>query len=365
MMKLLQRYLIKTVLQAIGVVIIVLSCIEIFISFLNELHDIGIGNYHVFNAFIFSLMQLPLLIYQFFPFASLIGSLLGLGLLASHSELTVMRAVGLPVSKIASSVVIAGLLMLSVVTLMGETLAPTLQQLSYQNKAIATSGGQALPTLQGLWLHTKNSFVHIDEIKGQQLSGIRSYQLNDDQQLIQSLYAREANYRDKQWWLVDVSITELKQNPIKAFHYDALKWDMNLSPAVLSMSSGDPNQMPISYLYRLIRAHHQNYGEVNKYLLTFWSRLLQPFTTCVMVLIAIPFVFGTSRSVTISARIVWGVLLGFGFYILNQFFGPISTVLRIPPLLAAALPTLIFAAVGFLLVRRHLFQRWQLTLRRD
>lgn len=352
-MKLIQRYLIKSVIQAICMVIFIVACVEVFILFVSELHDIGQGNYQVLNAFEFSVMQLPFLIYQFYPLASLLGGLLGLGLLASHSEITVMRASGFSIQKIAFSVIIAGLLMLVLVMVIGETIAPDLQRYANLRKALATSGGQALPMSGGLWLHHKNYFVHIDQInQDDQLLGIRSYQLNETQQLKQSLYAQRAYYHDKRWWLQDVAITDLTDQNLHVSHYADYPWDMQLSPAVLHMSAIEPHQASIKFLYHYIRAHQQNYGEVNKYQLVFWSRILQPLTTCVMMLLAVPFVFGSARNVTISTRIVWGVLLGFGFYILNQFFGPISLVLRIPPFIAAALPTLIFSVGAFVLLRR-------------
>jgi lipopolysaccharide export system permease protein len=83
--------------------------------------------------------------------------------------------------------------------------------------------------------------------------------------------------------------------------------------------------------------------------LAFWHRILQPLATLVMMLLAVPFAFGQLRSTTRSLRLLVGILLGFGFYILNEFFGPISIVYQFPPVLAASLPMLVFAALGIVL----------------
>jgi lipopolysaccharide export system permease protein len=69
-----------------------------------------------------------------------------------------------------------------------------------------------------------------------------------------------------------------------------------------------------------------------------------------MIFLAVPFIFGPLRSVSMGFRIVTGVIVGAGFFILNQFFGPISQVYQIPAILAAVLPTITFAIMGTFLL---------------
>ena len=95
--------------------------------------------------------------------------------------------------------------------------------------------------------------------------------------------------------------------------------------------------------------NHQN---VDNYELAFWQRVLQPLTTGVMVLLAIPFIFGSLRSVTMSVRLVLGAMIGFSFHLLNEFFAPLTQVYHWPPLLSATCPTLLFAGFAVLLLWR-------------
>ena len=67
----------------------------------------------------------------------MIGALLGLGSLARGSELTVMRAAGISVWRIAGSVAMAGLLLVLLAVLCGEFLAPPLQAMAKQQKLLA------------------------------------------------------------------------------------------------------------------------------------------------------------------------------------------------------------------------------------
>jgi lipopolysaccharide export system permease protein len=53
-----------------------------------------------------------------------------------------------------------------------------------------------------------------------------------------------------------------------------------------------------------------------------------------------------------GARVIMGVLTGFGFFILNEVFGRLSLVYQIPPFLGALLPSLLFAAIAAIMLRK-------------
>jgi lipopolysaccharide export system permease protein len=91
----------------------------------------------------------------------------------------------------------------------------------------------------------------------------------------------------------------------------------------------------------------KNRLQASNFQLAFWQRVFQPFTTMIMVLLSIPFVFAAPRSVSMGRRILFAIIVGFSFYISNAFFGEFSIVLQFPPMIAAILPTILFAIVGY------------------
>jgi lipopolysaccharide export system permease protein len=73
-----------------------------------------------------------------------------------------------------------------------------------------------------------------------------------------------------------------------------------------------------------------------------------------MMLLALSFVFGPLRSVTMGARVLSGVIFGFTFYISNEVFGPMSLVYRLHPAIGALGPSLVFLLITIYLLRRKL-----------
>jgi len=80
--------------------------------------------------------------------------------------------------------------------------------------------------------------------------------------------------------------------------------------------------------------------------------VLQPVVTAALVLMAISFIFGPLRSVTLGQRVFTGVLVGFTFRIAQDLLGPSSLVFGFSPLFAVLVPTAICALAGFWLLRR-------------
>ena len=72
---------------------------------------------------------------------------------------------------------------------------------------------------------------------------------------------------------------------------------------------------------------------------------MQPVSVAVMLLVALSFIFGPLRTVTMGARIIMGVVTGIVFHLINEIFGPVVMVYQIPAIIGAVLPSILF--IGF------------------
>ncbi|MFT5451520.1 MAG: lipopolysaccharide export system permease protein, partial [Enterobacterales bacterium] len=71
----------------------------------------------------------------------------------------------------------------------------------------------------------------------------------------------------------------------------------------------------------------------------------------VMMFLALSFISGPLRTVTIGARIVLGMVVGYGFNMLSSIFGPVSLIYQMPPILAASLPIILFAVIAAVMLK--------------
>jgi len=84
----------------------------------------------------------------------------------------------------------------------------------------------------------------------------------------------------------------------------------------------------------------------------FWDKAMQPLTIVSLVLIAISFVFGPLRQVTMGYRIFTGVVVGLVFRTSQDLLGPASVVFGFSPFLAVMFPALVCCVIGLVLLRR-------------
>ncbi len=352
-MKILKRHIGLSVIIATGFVLLGLSALQIFVTFVGQLSDMGVGNYGLFATIKYALLTLPSDLYGFFPMAGLLGAILGLGHLAAHNELTVMRASGVSIRQIVWAVLRAAILLIIVMTIIGEGLSPRGMYLARREKIIAKSGGQAFETKQGLWLKDGNNFIYIQKVlHNSHLQGINQYQFNDSHQLVIASHAQSAAFKDGQWWLENVSETHFNKNSTKNEKIKRKSWGVTINPSLLNVSKIDSIEISLINLVKLIQYKEVSGLNAHADKLAFWQRVMQPLSTLIMIFLAVPFIFGTLRSISMGVRIVTGVIVGAAFYALNQFFGPLTLVYQIPPIFSAIFPSFVFLVVGFLLMRR-------------
>ena len=79
---------------------------------------------------------------------------------------------------------------------------------------------------------------------------------------------------------------------------------------------------------------------------------MQPLTVAVMLLVALSFIFGPLRSVSMGARIMMGVFTGILFFISNEVLGSLSLVYQLPPILGAMLPSLLFISAAWYFISK-------------
>lgn len=352
-MRILNRYIRNAVISSSLLVVLVLLGIESFMEFINQLPDIGIAHYNLLSASLYVVAQLPSDLYQLFPMAGFLGCLVGLGRLASSSQLIVMRTAGMSIAQITMSVIKAAILMIVIVTFIGEFVAPKLELKAATMKSLALSHEIGFKSLGGIWLRNSNSFVHIGRVDSNHtVSDVSRFVVNSQHRLITAAYAKKAVFRDGHWHMMDALQSRFSFARITKHRIHDFPLKVIFNPISLEEGEKSVDQQSIVGLDRSIDYREQARLETSQYKFAFWQRIFQPLITIIMICLGVPFLFGLLRSSTMGSRVLVGVIVGFAFYMLNQFFGPFTMVYQLPPLLAAIMPTVLFALACVILLRR-------------
>lgn len=352
MISILHRHIVKTILLATSVVAAVVIGLIFFINLLGELNNLGVGDYHIGQAISYVILRLPHELYQFFPMLVLLGGLSGLSILSAQQELMIMRASGFSIAQITKAVFIAAVVLILVVTFVGEWIAPASSYLAAIRKENAKNGGQAVITGSGVWIHEGNTFLHIDQVVDRnRLDGVTGYQFDENHHLKTAYYAQRLDLHDGQWTMYNLVKTTFMPERIVSKEIPQAPWNIKLNSNVLNIGLIEPSEMSLGRLNRFTRYLVQNGLQAAPYQFEFWARIFQPLTSVVMIFLAIPFVLGMRGRATMGWRLVCGVLISFVFYILNAFLGQASVVFQLPPWFAASFPSLLFGLLSLFLLR--------------
>ncbi len=354
-MKLLDRYMAKTILSATLLMTLVLVALYAFILFVDQLNDLGKGDYDAWHAFLYVMLSLPYQIYLFFPVASLLGTLVGLGSMANARELVVMRASGMSISEITTIVFKVALFLIILVTFCGEMYVPTLSKTARDLKFEAITSGKAVRTSTGVWVREKNDFILFGEVNADHIvRHVLQFHFDAHHKMRWARYVDEAKFYEGHWHAQHVRDSVFEKKKIHVLTHDSLLWNIKTNPDLLlaQQNQNPSDEMTLSDLHRDLKLSRGSKQSMRMYRYSYAQRLTQPLTTLVMMLLAIPFIFGPLRSSTMGAKLLMGVSVGFGFHLVNRFFGPVSQVLMWPPELSAIGPTIVFACLGLFLMRR-------------
>lgn len=347
-MQIIQRYIIKNVMTSTALILVVVAALTFVTGMLRELHSFGDGEYGFVQVLLHEMLLLPHGVYQFFPMLVLLGGVLGLGMLATNHELMVMRAAGISMQRIVLAVINAALILILIATVLGEFVAPRTNYIAEKQKSLAQSFGQAVVTMSGVWIHEGNNFIHIDRVVGRHhLNGVTRYEFDDKHHLLAAYYAKSLDFQRNQWMAHDLKKTALLRDTTESEFFSSAVWDLKLTPNLLNVGLIEAEAMSLKQLNQYANYLADNHLQASVFRLAFWQRVFQPLTTLVMLLLAIPFVFAAPRSVTMGRRILLAVIVGFVFYVANAFLGEFSIVFQFPPVIAALLPTGLFAMAGF------------------
>jgi lipopolysaccharide export system permease protein len=237
--------------------------------------------------------------------------------------------------------------------LIGEYLAPYTENQAQASRAMAQGSGDAQSAKRGLWHRQGQEYVHINAVQPNGvLFGVTRYQFDENRRMQSASFARRAQYQGDHWLLEDVATTHFRERSSEVIKQDSERWNIELTPQLLGTVVLAPEALSITGLWGYIHYLAEQGLNNSQYWLSFWTKVLQPLVTAALVLMAISFIFGPLRSVTLGQRVFTGVLVGFVFRIAQDLLGPSSLVFGFSPLFAVLLPAVICALAGFWMLRR-------------
>lgn len=352
---LLSRYIGQAVLTGIAMTCLLLVSIHLLIDFIREARSLG-GDYAALQMLWYLLQTTPRRLYDIFPFAALIGTLVGLGSLAAGNELVAMRAAGFDRGHLTSRVLLVVFACVVLMAAMAEWLIPDLETRARGEREQARSGQLHLGDLGQLWLRDGDHVIRLERSLWRdetQLEFVDAlvYRVDEQMRPERVMRAERATHREDHWLLEQVSIRDLDEDGGSQLAA-SLRLASRLSPELFIAAVSRPRLLAISDL-QIMRDYLRDGGlDDSVYEQAFWQRVFFPLNVLAMVLVALPFAFRGGRGGMHGPGLFIGVLLGLVFFVLSRLTQSLAMVWPAPLWFSMMLPAVLIIAISLMFLRR-------------
>lgn len=349
------RYVGRSVLIWVLLVALLLVGLYTLIEGLREARDIT-GDYGPWAMLAYLAQTTPSRLYDIFPFAALIGTMLGLGGLAATNELVAMRAAGFDRGHILASVVGVILLCLLLLFLVAESMIPGLEARANAQRDQLRSGQVHLGQYGALWLRDGDMMLRIGysawaNDDQPEFGNMLIYRLASNMQPELLMHADGATHNGNAWQLRGVT----RRGVFEESDWERqrrVELDSTLSYDLFASAVSKPRMLAIADLLGMIRLLDANNLDTGPYRQALWNRLFYPLNVLAMILIAVPFAFRGGRQGGRGLSIFAGLSLGLMFFVISRLIRGSAMLWPGPLWLLMVLPALFFGTLGLLLLRR-------------
>lgn len=346
-MKIIDRYIAKSVLFSMLGVLAIFGGLDFIFALIGILDEEAFG---LFEALKYVGLTMPRHIYDLAPYVSFIGALVGLGSLAGSNEIVAFRVAGTSVLRLFGSVSVPASVALLVTFLIGEFIAPASEEAAEVYKARVRQGADVVHADGGYWYREGPLFVNAKAmVDDGTLVDVEQFRLDEEGRLVWSRYARAGRFLggSKGWQLDEVSETRFEEDRADTRNVRAVVWPTKANPELLSLRAlVEPRNLSLVDLVRQIRYMLREGLGAASYELALWTKIMQPVAILGLTVLALGFIMGPLRQVSMGTRLTVGVLAGLGFKYLQDFFGPMTIVYGLPAWLAVAAPIIVCWGVG-------------------
>ncbi|NKB37242.1 MAG: LPS export ABC transporter permease LptG [Gammaproteobacteria bacterium] len=350
-MTLLENYIVRQIGAGLAISAAVLIPLFSFLDLIEQLDDVGEGFYRTRDAFIYVIYLLPRRFIELAPFIALLGTVIGLGRLAVNLELITMRAAGLSPMRISLVVLKVGFFLLILLTVLEQYVAPKYQQKAISHRAEALAQSAELGSDLGTWTRDKSQVLRIGEsAPGSLMRDIEIMTFDQDGSLREHLNAEYAEIvTASEWELSNVTRRKFSKRSLETSHFENILWRPFLNSEQMATLNRPAESLSPVELYQYVSYLKKTGQKSDAYELALWRKFGGGLVTIAMLLLSVPFVFGSVRG-GIANRLVLAGITGICVYLLDQIAANVGLLLDLSFPLVALAPglILIWIAVAWL-----------------
>jgi len=361
-MRILDRYIFRSVVSIFLLCLFTFLFLYIIIDLFAHLDDILKMRTGMELLIQYYLSYLPYIFVQIAPFACLLATLYAFARLNHDNEIIAMRSSGMSIFAIARTAIIFGFAVSGFVFLVSDKIMPDALQTNEKLRTQLESGirkarlrDEVLKNVSIYGLKNRLFFINKFFPQEKAMEGITILEHDEGQNITKKIVANRAIYDGGVWKFYQcvtysfdyygqmIGDPRFMEEEIMAIPETPEEFlDQKQSPDLM-----DLNQMR-DYIKKLSRSGATTV--IRNLRIDFYHRLLAPFSSLLIILLAIPFSLKIRRKATGLSSLGLSLILGFMYYVLDAIFLALGKASILPPIASATLSHILALTLGIYLI---------------
>ena len=360
----LDRYILKQVIEIFILGVVIFSSIifasTAFTQLIKQVTDYGVPPR---IAFMIIILNLPAIIVQSIPMSMLLATVMGLNKLCLASEITVMRACGIGINRIAKPILIFATLMALLSFFINEFVVPVTG--SQSKTLILWAVGQknipdgkknyTLKEMKDKFLIKRFFYVENCTKKNLENVSVIDFSNDDTTQIIQASEGKTTKdgwlFKNASVYTIDDDGTLMNTSWINKTTVD---FGIEIKESLAKVSEYEYNSWQLAKYIKT--GQFENEREKNSYRVMLHQRFALPVTTIVFALLGIPLAITPPR-VRYNRGFLLSILVIFGFYLMRAFISiPLGESGALHPFVAVWIPNIILGILGYVAYKNKAYK---------
>ena len=358
-LKQLDKYILKQVIEMFIMGVLVFTSIifasDTFITLIKQISMYGIP-FKI--AFLIIILHLPSVFVMTIPMGVLLATVMTLNGLSLSSEITVMRACGVGINRIAKPIFIFAIVMACASFVINETIVPVMTKQS-TDLALYAFSKKNIPEGKHNFTFkevrdngTLKRLFYVGNCENKTLHNITVLDASKEG-TIQILQAREGATAAEGWKFQKGAIYTVTERgkalDTTMFEDTTIKFGMNLKDEMDRNLANEHNFLQLcKYLM------NPNVDDRTWLLICLFDKIALPVTTVVLVLIGVPLAITPPR-VRYNRGFLFSILIIFAYYLIRALSISFGEAGSLHPALAAFMPDIILTVIGLGLYYRKVY----------
>ncbi len=356
----LDKYVLKQIIEVFILGVIVFTSIifasDTFISLIKQISEFGMP-LHI--AVMLIMLNLPSVIVMTIPMSVLFSTVMTVNKLCLQSEITVMKACGISIKRIAKPIFAFSIIMAILTFFINETIVPIT---TAQSKTLALYAlvqrnipeGKRNFTMKELREgNLLKRLFYVEKCEDKLFANVSILDLSDNDK-IQILQAKTGTSVVQGWQFDNASVYTISRSgkSLNTSWIEKTIVDFGSDIQAQLEKKNDGSDYNFIQLIPYLFGQHKdmNITTLAKYQVRFWEKIALPFTTIVFVLLGIPLAITPPR-VRHNRGFLFSIAIIFFYYVVRAFSMSLGYNYTINPFLAANLPNIVLGIAGYYLYK--------------